>query len=333
MASVPIVDFSAFTTAHHDASDKAQTAREIDEAFRSVGFVYLRNHGVRQESVAGCFERSRSFFALPADAKMQAPHPPGASHHRGYSAPGLEKVSQHLYEGAEVKQARLVPDYKESFESGNVNDAAQPNIWLPDATLPGFRAQMEAFFHECKVLVHRLLDALSLALQVPGAGLSHTHAKSLFQLRILHYPPLAAEDLQHGRRSRINAHSDFGTLTLLFQDSVGGLEMEDLHSPGRFNAVPPVDQAVLVNVGDLMSRWSNERWKSTVHRVVSPPGGEGGMLPDRYSIPFFATADPDMVIEALPGCWDAENPKKYPSVTAWEYVQMRMAALYEDAKE
>lgn len=94
---------------------------------------------------------------------------------------------------------------------------------------------------------------------------------------------------------------------------------------------------MLVNVGDLMARWSNDRWRSTVHRVGLPPGfgGEkarvdGGeeMVPDRYSIPFFATANMDAVIEALPGCWDEERPKKYEPVTAWGYVQMRMAALY-----
>ncbi|KAJ4350626.1 hypothetical protein N0V95_004585 [Ascochyta clinopodiicola] len=334
MASIPIVDFSAYTTTQH-TSDKTQTetAREIDEAFRNVGFVYLKNHGVRKESVDECFEWSKRFFALPAATKMQAPHPPGGSHHRGYSAPGLEKVSQHVYDANELSKTREVPDYKESFESGNVQDATQPNIWLPEAALPGFRTGMEAFFEECEVLVHRILDALSIALQVPGAGLSPTHAQSLFQLRILHYPPLAAAELQHRSRSRINAHSDFGTLTLLFQDSVGGLEIEDPQKPGTFRAVPPVQQAVLINVGDLMERWSNERWKSTVHRVVAPPGGGEGMLPDRYSIPFFATADPETVIEALPGCWDAENPKKYPSVTAWEYVQMRMATLYKDAEE
>jgi isopenicillin N synthase-like dioxygenase len=85
----------------------------------------------------------------------------------------------------------------------------------------------------------------------------------------------------------------------------------------------------LVNVGDLMERWSNGRWRSTVHRVVAPPGaGLEGVCPARYSVPFFATADPDTVIEALPGCWGEGNPKKFGGITAWEYLQMRMAALY-----
>jgi isopenicillin N synthase-like dioxygenase len=313
---------------------------------------------------------------------MQAPHPPGGSHHRGYSAPGVEKVSQHEYDANELSKLRevlqtlflflpqnsstchqtpdlpppvQVPDYKESYESGNPHDTSQPNIWLPESALPGFKAFQETYFTHCATLIHHILDALSIALKVPPPGLSPTHSKSLFQLRLLHYPSIPASQLRDNARSRINAHSDFGTLTLLFQDSVGGLEVENPHQPGTFNAAPLIPSTVLVNIGDLMARWSNDRWRSTVHRVGLPPhlplakttripgpgvSTEGEriegtvvqgeqVVPDRYSIPFFATADMDAVIEALPGCWSDERPKKYEPVTAWGYVQMRMAALYE----
>lgn len=288
--------------------------------------------------------QSKKFFALPPETKMLAPHPPGGSHHRGYSAPGLEKVSQHKYDADEIAKLREVPDYKESFESGNIDDEAQPNIWLPGDKLPGFRAFMEEYFIICRNLIHHILDALSIALNVPEPGLSPTHSKSLFQLRILHYPAIDADQLRNNARSRINAHSDFGTLTLLFQDNVGGLEVEDPNQPGSFRPAPPIEDAVLVNIGDLMMRWSNDRWRSTVHRVglpsstpsapashtMSTEGKSQVIVPDRYSIPFFATANMDAVIDALPGCWDAgSNPKKYEPVTAWGYVQMRMAALYD----
>jgi isopenicillin N synthase-like dioxygenase len=275
--------------------------------------------------------KSKKFFDLPLATKMLAPHPPGGSHHRGYSAPGVEKVSQYEYDANELKKLRDVPDFKESYESGNVHDEAQPNIWLPEVELPGFRAFMESYFTVCADLVHGILDSLSIALHAPEPGLSPTHSKSLFQLRLLHYPKIDSEELKQNKRSRINAHSDFGTLTLLFQDSVGGLEVEDPHQPGTFSAAESIEGTVLVNVGDLMARWSNDRWKSTVHRVGSPKQIDGqDVVADRYSIPFFAVADMDTVIDALPGCWDEkDNPKKYEAVTAWEYVQMRMAALYE----
>lgn len=215
---------------------------------------------------------------------------------------------------------------------------------------------MEEFFELCAGLVHRVLDALSLALGVPEPGLAKTHDEALFQLRLLRYPAIEAAQLREGRRNRINAHSDFGTLTLLFQDGVGGLEIEDPNHPGRFNRVGTVENAVLLNVGDLMARWSNDWWRSTVHRVGLPPPKtmripgpgvntegersegkvveldeeEGAVVPERYSIPFFATANMDTVVEALPGTWSEDNPKKYEAVTAWEYVQKRMAALYDE---
>lgn len=244
-------------------------------------------------------------------------------------------MSQHTYDEVELNKLRDVPDFEESFESGNIHDEMQPNIWLPssvasDAGMSGFRPFMENFFDECKALVHAILDSLSIALNVPGEGLSPTHAQSLFQLRLLHYPAIAADELRENRRSRINAHSDFGTLTLLFQDKVGGLEIEDPKRPGVFRPAEPIDGCVLVNVGDLMARWSNDRYKSTIHRVGLPQGlGTGeGTVPDRYSIPFFATADPQTTIEALPGCWGDGNEKKYKAVTAEGYVRMRMEALY-----
>jgi len=198
---------------------------------------------------------------------------------------------------------------------------------------------MESFFPFCRDLIHNILRALATALSLPSlTQLSSTHAKSLFQLRLLHYPPVPLSVLTEGTKSRISAHSDFGTLTLLFQDAIGGLEIESPPTSGTFIPVPPIPGTVLVNVGDLMERWSNGRWRSTVHRVVAPPPDperrgqdqleDGDMCKARYSIPFFATADPETVIEALPGCWDEENPRKYDPVTAWDYVQMRMAALY-----
>jgi isopenicillin N synthase-like dioxygenase len=189
---------------------------------------------------------------------------------------------------------------------------------------------MESFFDDCKDLIHHTLRALALALELPSADyLSKTHAQSLFQLRLLHYPPVPAWVLEDGRATRISAHSDFGTLTLLFPDAVGGLQIEDPNRPGSFNAVPQLPDCVIVNIGDLMERWSNGRWKSTVHRVVAPPEREpGDVCPPRYSVPFFATADPETVIEALPGCWGDGNPKRFEAITAWGYVQLRMATLY-----
>jgi len=350
MADIPIVDFAKAIDGTKD--EKEAVAKAIDNAFQNMGFVYLKNHSVPLELVEECFTwvrspgptlpthtrssphtitQSKKFFALPHSTKILAPHPPGGSHHRGYSAPGVEKVSQHEYDANELAKARDVPEFKESFESGNIDDDTQPNIWLPDNEIPGFRAFMEKYFTHCARLVHRILDSLSIALNVPSPGLTSTHSNNLFQLRLLHYPAIATHELTNNKRSRINAHSDFGTLTLLFQDAIGGLEIEDPHQQGIFRPAHPITNTVLVNVGDLMERWSNDRWRSTVHRVGSNTVTDDadGVVPDRYSIPFFATPDMETVVEALPGCWGEGRPKRYGAVTAWGYVQMRMAALYE----
>ncbi|KAL0260715.1 hypothetical protein SLS55_004405 [Diplodia seriata] len=360
---VPVVDFGPFYTG--DEAAKKAVSNELDHALSTVGFVYLKNHGVPQERVDAAFE-------------WLAPHPPGGSHHRGYSAPGVEKVSQNVFSDAAIAALRAVPDHKESYETGNETDARQPNIWLPDAALPGFRAFMQGFFGDCDSMIHVLLRALAVALGMDGereGELSEAHSASAFQLRLLHYPPIplraltggaaAGEEVgggepadeeegkEEGRlggekqrsppsASRIGAHSDFGSLTILFQDAVGGLEVEDPHRPGVFRPAPPVEGTLLVNVGDLLERWSNGRWRSTVHRVGAPPverlreagavvgsGGGQEMCKARYSIPFFSAPNDDAVIEALPGCWDERtNPKKYEPVTAEQYVTMRMEALY-----
>lgn len=199
---------------------------------------------------------------------------------------------------------------------------------------------MESFFTDCSTLVHQVLTAMATALSLPSPDtLSKTHSQSLFQTRLLHYPPIPAPTLRKGEKSRISAHSDYGTLTLLFQDSTGGLEIEDPSSPGTFRPAVPIPGTVLVNIGDLMERWSNGRWRSTVHRVAAPyvnvekpvdlgKGSGEEILNARYSIPFFATADPETVIEALPGCWGEGRPRRFERTTAWEYVQMKMAKTY-----
>ena len=233
---------------------------------------------------------------------------------------------------------------KEGFDTGNPHDDEQPNQWPSEETLPGFREFMELFFHECSKLVQQLLDALSVALNLhPGDSLTNYHSTSHFNMSLLHYPSLPTRDLLTGAYTRIPAHSDFGTLTLLFQDAVGGLEIADpgsastatsigFEKDGRFRRVTPKPGTVVVNVGYLLMRWSNGRWKNTVHRVVEPPlsDEEGGneMTPARYSVPFFASPDPATVVEALPGCWSEEVPRRWKAICAGDYIKRKRRAAY-----
>ncbi len=166
--------------------------------------------------------------------------------------------------------------------------------------------------------------------------------------------------LHSAKLARVPAHSDFGTLTLLFQDDIGGLEIADLGSAnteksaefeknGSFSPVKPVPGTVVVNVGYLLMRWSNGRWKNTIHRVTGPPSilmrgvstdsdnpritkSDVGLLedtvPERYSIPFFAAPDPETMIEALPGCWSENMPKRWKPINAGDYLRRKREAIY-----
>lgn len=333
---IPLVDFAPFLSGNEQS--KKSVALEIDQALQQLGFVTLQNHGISKSRIEECFQWSQKFFDLPDNIKALAPHPPGGAHHRGWAGLGMESVEK-SNQGTErdIEKLGAKGDVKETFDLGNTVDQLQPNIWLEEKYLPGFREFMESFFEDCKKLVESVLRALAIALELSTEdALSKTHARSLHQLRLLHYPPVPASVLRNGEKARVSAHSDFGVLTLLFQDDCGGLEIQDQNSLDTFLPVSPIPDTVIVNCGDLMERWSNGRCKSVIHRVVAPPvdpqrsqkAGEE-MLKSRYSLPFFATADPDTVIEALPGCWDEKGmPKKYATTTAWDYVQMRMAAIY-----
>ncbi|KAF7791654.1 hypothetical protein EIP86_002676 [Pleurotus ostreatoroseus] len=212
---ISVIDFGAFL----DGSKKQAVADAMIASFKSIGFVYLVNHGLPQDKIRGMFEwaSSRRFFALPMEKKMLAPHPTSGTHHRGYSfpittlkdaehvglgysAPGVEKVTQHVYEENEIaKQRAKAPDVKESFESGREDDAGMPNIWPPEDVLPGFREACLGFYW---VGVYCVI--------VP------------------------VQKLRDEEVIRIGAHSDFGSITLLLQDEVGGLEVEDPNRPGEF---------------------------------------------------------------------------------------------------
>lgn len=231
-----------------------------------------------------------------------------------------------------------MPDQKESFELGREDDDVMRNIWPPAAALPGFRDFFVDFYSLCNTLEVRLLTAVAVGLGLPDDYFNACHRGRDNQLRLLHYPPFAAELLERGQADCIGAHSDFGTLTLLFQDEVGGLEIEDTTGSGgggqRFRPVPHVPGTIVVNIGDMLMRWTNDELRSTIHRVRTPTDAEPDpatgvrMTRRRYSIPFFIGADPATVVDCVPTCHGPGRPKRHEPVTTEEYFKMRMNALY-----
>ncbi|KAL4791286.1 hypothetical protein BDV19DRAFT_401479 [Aspergillus venezuelensis] len=331
---LPVVDFSSWYKPRDEGS-RQRVAQELVDACQRVGFVRIINHSIPGSTLDETFEWVKRLFALPEEEKMKAPHPEGWELHRGYSWPGLEKVMQLTNpDEDERKKLREVPDVKEVYDIGSENDKGQPNQWLPETTIPGFRAFMTSFYNDCDRVGKDILRALAVGLNLEDVDyLAGKHSGDSNQLRLLHYLAVPAEDLEEERVMRCAAHSDWSSITLLFQDDCGGLEVEDISRPGTFVPALPVNNSIIMNIGDLLMRWSNDRLRSTTHRVGLPElsdrfEGPIRMTRERFSIPYFMSPDDDTLIECIPSCISEGEPAKYEPITRWDYHKMRMATMY-----
>lgn len=301
---VEVIDFAAWS------SDRQSVAAQIDRACREIGFFYLQNHGVSSALLAQQFEQSRQFFALPQTAKQQLAWTTAASN-RGYGGLGREQLNPDR-----------PSDFKETFNIRR-ESIDHPNLW-PNQ-LPNFRSTGLDFFAACVQTANAVLEAIALALQLPPDFFTLRHCDQAHTLRLLHYPPQSAESIGAA------AHTDYGSITLLFQDQVAGLEVQTRSVPqasryrsgsasrsGEWQTVPPLANAVLVNLGDLMQRWTNDTYRSTLHRVRS-------VAHDRYSIAFFCDPNPDVEIACLPV---SNRPARYAPISASAYLLNRLQATY-----
>lgn len=276
-----MIDFSKFLAG--DERQKQETAKAILHGFQTAGFIYLSNIPITEETRTHVFETSAKFFDQPLEAKMaKCWTTPEAN--RGYSAPGREKVSQ-LTDSAEVERIRKsVPDIKESFEIGREGEPDHPNQWPEERDgLVGFKSTMLDFFEQCKALHVEVMRAIAVGMGLdPGFFDGYVDVGDN-TLRLLHYPAVKKEVFQvNPGQVRAGEHSDYGSITLLFQDSRGGLQVKSPN--GTFVDAAPIEGTCVVNAGDLLARWSNDTIKSTIHRVVEPPHADGEVHPARYSI-------------------------------------------------
>jgi len=326
-----VIDFANFGDG--TSAEAKEIADKVYVACRDVGFAYLANTCISQDKVDTMFDLCAKFFNRPVELKQRAPHPPEGWKHRGYTGIGVEQVSQLGFDADEIAKVHSqVLDFKESFDFGNDSESARlQNVWPPEEDLPGFREHAVAFYNACREFqTSKLLPALALGIPGVPEGFFHEyHQEADNQIRLLHYPAAPAESFLNGEKGRINAHTDFGTCTVLFQDDCGGLEVESPHEPGKFISVPPIPGTVVFNIADFLMRWSNDTLKSTLHRVRVPLQSlnEGGMIKERFSIPFFIGADHNKTVDCLPGCFGPGRPKKYEPVNVGQYINMRLNAI------
>lgn len=308
-AEIAVVSFDRFL--HGTDADKQEVAEELYEAFSTVGWVYLKDHGISQERVDSIFALAKTFFELPLPKKMTWKLSDPAVN-QGYTADGAEGNGG--------------VDHKECYEHRRFNNPLCPE----DGALPGFKKTMDEFYGECLHLGLSVLKCLAVAMKLGPSFFDDITRHADPQLRLLHYPAIERSVIEQEGHARIIPHTDFGLCTLLFQDSVGGLEVDPFHT-GDFKPAVPMPGTVLINIADLMQRLTNDRCRSTLHRVVSP-WAAGSLLPARYSIPFFIHPDPEAMIE--PVIKEPGEVRKYATVNAGEWRTMHTASNYklEDKK-
>jgi isopenicillin N synthase-like dioxygenase len=309
---IPVIDVTSLRT--RAIEGERAVVREIGDACRGIGFFYITGHGIAPETLARVFLLSRQFFTAPASLKNQARFS-GPAANRGF-----------ISFGGETLDPGKPPDLKEAFNIGLELAADDPdllagkpfrarNLW-PD--VPQFRTTMLDYFDRAWALGITLHRAFALDLGIDATFFDDKFKKPMATLRLLHYPPIDRPS-QEGQLGA-GVHTDYGNVTLLATDSVGGLMVRD--RSGQWLDAPVIPGALVCNIGDCLMRWTNDIYVSTPHKVVTPPGR------DRYSIAFFFDSDPDARVACLPTCTDSTRPIRYPPVSAANFLRSRLEPTY-----
>jgi isopenicillin N synthase-like dioxygenase len=309
---LPVIDFAdAFSS---DLGKREAVAWEIHKIARDVGFFYLVNHGVQQGLIDGQFDWARRFFAAP-DAVKRAVDMSLSPAGFGYERIG----TQALDDGP--------TDLKEGFQFGTDLPRDHPyvqqgvlryghNLWPQE--LPGMRAHAQQYHAAMSTLSQRLLAIIALSLQLPEDFFNFALGTPIATQRMLHYPPQPA-DAQHNQIGA-GAHTDWGLVTILAQDDIGGLEVHN--ADGDWVRATPIHGSFVVNIGDLLQRWSNDVYHSNAHRVRND-----NPVP-RYSLPFFMDGDHAVTVSCLSSCCSDEHPARYAPCTIGDYLAQKVRETF-----
>jgi isopenicillin N synthase-like dioxygenase len=312
MRDLPVVDISSFT--HGTLRDKLALARKVDEVCRDTGFLAVVGHDIPSEIIAAAWNTAKGFFDLPLDQKLEV-EMPYANYPYGYAPLQSEILARSL--GNETP-----PDLKESFSIGPLDRPSDlaadpwddseaafrfaPNLW-PKQPLQ-LKSAWSAYYRAMSTLAADIMRVFALALALPEGYFDKQIDQHTSAMRALNYPEISRPPSPG--QLRAGAHSDYGSLTILLTEQApGGLEIYT--RDGEWQEVPVSDNTFIVNIGDLMARWTNDRWVSTLHRVVFPPLNTSRSV-RRQSIAFFHQPNWDAEISCLPTCVVGEKPKYAP---------------------
>lgn len=297
--------------------DSPSAARDLDEAASTIGFFQIADHRVPADIIDAMRSTTDAFFAQPLEEKRKWASP-SPDINRGYAAKGTEALSYSI--GVDSP-----PDLFEAFNLGPDDvDPASPlattpffaaNIWPDHPAI--LRPALVAYFAEVRGLAHRLTALFAKALHLSPNYFESFTTHSTDTLRVNHYERHSDEDTPISGQLGMGAHTDYGIVTVLYADQVPGLQL--FSAQNMWVDVQPEPGCFLINLGDLTAQWTNDRWKSTLHRVLPPPPNSR-----RRSVAFFHDGNYDAVIECLPTCTTVENPAKYPPVTAGDHLMAKL---------
>ncbi|RFU32280.1 hypothetical protein B7463_g4068, partial [Scytalidium lignicola] len=312
---IPVVDLTpAFSD---NLEDRKRLALEIGHIFETVGFMYVKNHGVDKAIVDEAYRVTREYFDLPVEKKMQNFNYKNVGlrgYEKLYSARLDERYKKGGVMGLEKKEGYTF-SYDEEWDivPPNLTEAQRAmhfiNQW-PDDFFPEFKKGMMTYWSHMLQLGRRLMSLFALGLGVEENYFDHMIRAPLATIRTHRYHP---QEPDSEDENGIGAHTDYETFTMLWQDSIGGLEI--LNKNAEWIAAPPIEGTFVVNVGDWLQRISNGQFVSTVHRVKKLTGDK-----PRYSMPFFFGLDFDAYCEVLPTCQSAENPPTYEPLNIKQYT-------------
>ncbi len=309
--TIPVVDLSRFI--HGNPDEKAQFVQDIGRAFHEVGFVGVKNHGVPKELVDRFYASSKAFFSLPVDTKKKY-EVQGLAGQRGYTSFGREHAKQ-----------SQVADLKEFFQIGQYVESDDPlKSEYPDnvdvADIESFNQLSEDLYKSFESSGRELLRAIALFLDLDANYFDDRITKGNSILRTIHYPPITSEP-----KSAIRAeqHEDINLITLLVGASAGGLQL--LNAQNEWLDITPEEDELVINVGDMLQRLTNNYLKSTTHRVVNPPKHMWHV--PRLSIPFFLHPKSNMDLSCLGSCITEERPLAYQPITAESYLDERLREI------
>jgi isopenicillin N synthase-like dioxygenase len=303
---VPVIDVAPSLSG--DPEGLSSVAWEVHKACRETGFFYVRNHSVPEDLMHGQLAWARSFFALPADDKFKLDFS-ASSRRLGYE-PFMRQV---LDEGSS-------PDLKESYmyRQPFIGDGEDGDNRWP-GNFRGFREQMTAYRRAIGGLALHLVRCVARSLDLRADYFDDGFRPASCSVRLLHYPP----QKRTGARNQLGAgaHTDWGALTVLLQDDCGGLEVRN--AAGGWIRANPIPGTFVINLGDMMRRWTDDLYQSTLHRVLNNVSGR-----DRYSVATFCGPHESYRVECVPTCRPADRAPHYAPCTAGEHTRQMAAKTY-----